>query len=157
MNNHNPIKKRIEELRKENKTYIIFNERYLLEGEQVGLGRVGESMRYIGDRFTDYGVEPPKVIEIKDCTTTSDLEKLFGVEDEWGKSMKAIGCGKILGTKVLQGKETKIGCGDTYYIKEGDFGKIDYCERCKGYKEGYEDALHDNNKVEDEWGIKVEK
>ena len=36
------IKKRIEELRKENKTYIMFNERYLLEGEQVGLGRVGE-------------------------------------------------------------------------------------------------------------------
>ena len=82
MNNHNQIKKRIEELRKENKTYIMFNERYLLEGEQVGLGRIGEQMEYIGDRFTDYGVEPPKVVEVDGSVVSSDLEKLFEVEDE---------------------------------------------------------------------------
>ena len=80
MNNHNQIKKRIEELRKENKTYIMFNERYLLEGEQVGLGRVGEQMEYIGDRFTDYGVEPPKVVEVDGSVVCSSLEKLFEVE-----------------------------------------------------------------------------
>ena len=82
MNNHNQIKKRIEELRKENKTYIMFNERYLLEGEQVGLGRVGEQMEYIGDRFTDYGVEPPKVVEVDGSIVSSSLEKLFEVEDD---------------------------------------------------------------------------
>jgi len=75
------IKKRIEELRKENKTYIMFNERYLLEGEQVGLGRVGEQMEYIGDRFTDYGVEPPKVVEVDGSIVSSSLEKLFEVEE----------------------------------------------------------------------------
>ena len=77
MTNHNQIKRRIEELRKEGKTYIMFNERFLLEGTQVGLGRKGDEMEYIGDRFTDYGVEPPKVIEIKDNVVCSNLEKLF--------------------------------------------------------------------------------
>ena len=74
---NNQIRKRIDELRKENKTYIMFNERYLLEGKQIGLGRVGEQMEYTGDRFTDYGVEPPKVIEIDGSVVCSDLEKLF--------------------------------------------------------------------------------
>ena len=74
------IKKRIAELKVENKTYIMFNERYLLEGEQVGLGRVGEQMEYIGDRFTDYGVEPPKIVEIDGSIVSSSLEKLFEVE-----------------------------------------------------------------------------
>ena len=82
MTNNPPIKKRIEELRKENKTYIMFDGRFLLEGEQVGLGRVGMDIEYIGDRFTDYGVEPPKVIEIDESVVCSDLEKLFEVEDE---------------------------------------------------------------------------
>ena len=77
MNNHNPIKKRIEELRKEKKTYILFEERYLLEGVGVGLSRDSENLEYIGDRFTDYGVEPPKVIEIDGSVVCSDLEKLF--------------------------------------------------------------------------------
>ena len=79
MNNHNPIKKRIEELRKEEKIYILFYERFLLEGTQVGLGRTLTSMRYTGDRFTDYGVEPPKVIEINGSVVCSNLEKMFEV------------------------------------------------------------------------------
>ena len=79
MTNHNPIKKRIEELRKEGKTYIMFNERFLLEGIQVGLGRRGDKMEYIGDRFTDYGVEPPKIIKINGSVICSDLEKIFEV------------------------------------------------------------------------------
>ena len=82
MNNHNPIKKRIEELRKEEKTYILFYERFLLEGRQVGLLRAKELMEYIGDRFTDYGVEPPKMIEIDGSVVCSDLEKLFEEKDE---------------------------------------------------------------------------
>jgi len=82
MNNHNQIRKRIEELRRENKTYIMFYERFLLEGAQVGLGRKGDEMEYIGNRFIDYGVEPPKVIEIDGSVICSNLEKLFEVEDE---------------------------------------------------------------------------
>ena len=66
---------------------IMFNERYLLEGEQVGLGRVGEQMEYIGDKFTDYGVEPPKVIEIKDSVVCSNLEKLFEEIKRWVKKL----------------------------------------------------------------------
>ena len=82
MTNHNPIKKRIEELRKEEKTYILFYDRFLLEGRQVGLLRAKELMEYIGDRFSDYGVEPPKVIEIDGSVVCSDLEKLFEEKDE---------------------------------------------------------------------------
>ena len=77
------IRKRIEELRKENKTYILFYERYLLEGEQVGLGRTLTSMRYTGNRFTDYGVEPPKVIEIDGSVVCSNLEKMFEEIKKW--------------------------------------------------------------------------
>lgn len=81
MTNHNPIKKRIEELRKEEKTYILFYDRFLLEGTQVGLGRKGDEMEYIGDRFIDYGVESPKVIEVDGSIVCSNLEKLFEVEE----------------------------------------------------------------------------
>jgi len=81
MNNRTQIAKRIFELRKENKTYILFYERFLLEGIQVGLGRVGDSVEYIGDRFSDYGVEPPKVIDVDGSVVSSNLEKLFEVEE----------------------------------------------------------------------------
>lgn len=54
---------------------------------------------------------------------------------------KEIGCGKFLGTKILQEKETRIGCGDTYYDTKFSYGKTDYCDYCKGYKEGFKDAL----------------
>jgi len=79
MTNHNQIKKRIEELRKEKKTYILFEERYLLEGIQIGLSRKGDEMEYMGDKFIDFGVEPPKVIEINGSVVCSNLEKLFEV------------------------------------------------------------------------------
>ena len=51
-----------------------------------------------------------------------------------------IGCGKILGTKMLQDIETSIGCGDTYYQTKYSYGEIDYCKECKAYEKGWNDA-----------------
>jgi hypothetical protein len=76
-NTRQQIDKRIRELQREEKTYILFEERFLLEGTQVALSRDGNNLRYMGERFTDYGVEPPLVIEMKDSITCSDLEKIF--------------------------------------------------------------------------------
>ena len=53
---------------------------------------------------------------------------------------KEIGCGKLLGKKMLQDIETAIGCGDTYYQTKYSYGEVDYCEECEAYEKGWNDA-----------------
>ena len=80
------IYKRVAEIKKEKKTYICFEFRYLLEGRDIALARGLETTTYYGERITDYGKTPSPYILIREGVSSNTLEELFkdkvdGVEE----------------------------------------------------------------------------
>ena len=71
------IYKRVGEIKRDKKTYICFEFRYLLEGKDIALARDFEKTTYYGERITDYGQVPSPYIEIDYSVSSHSLEDLF--------------------------------------------------------------------------------